>query len=170
MLLFMLGCDVIGASVSLPADARTHMTTIPAQDAIATAAPVRLPPPHDPAAFYLTRANEAYQAHDFDGAIADYSAALVAQPDSADAYLGRGLAYYARDDLDGANQDFTQALTLRPDDATAFCSRGLVQRRLGQPDAARADFRACLEHTRDPSLLRGAAHQLQVLSVTPERR
>jgi len=166
--LLLLGCDIIDTSTTRPANAQADM--VAAQDAVPSVAPVPPTPTDRPADAYLARALDNCDRHDLNGAIADYSAALALQPNSADAYLGRGLAYYARGDLDRAGEDFTQALALRPDDATAFCSRGLVRRGLGQRAAALADFRACLEYARDPTLLRGAAQQIQALTVAPEER
>ena len=105
MVLLLPGCDVIRASAPLLTSAYADVTATPAQEAIPDVATSTAAP----AGIYLTRAQNHYQAHDLNDAVADYSAALAAQPDSADAYLGRGLAYYAAGDLDRAIADFSIA-------------------------------------------------------------
>src|SRR5687767_5566876 len=94
-MLLLLGCDVIRTPAPLQTGARMHSASIPVQNADPSDAPADLTPTSLPADLYLTRARDRYQAHDLEGAIANYSAALASQPDSAEAYLGRGLAYYA---------------------------------------------------------------------------
>jgi clan AA aspartic protease (TIGR02281 family) len=53
---------------------------------------------------------------DYDGAIADLSAAIAQKPDEADYWRDRALAYGGRHERDPAQRDWAQALTLRPDD------------------------------------------------------
>jgi tetratricopeptide (TPR) repeat protein len=74
--------------------------------------------PDDPAHIYF-KSGYAKGARDIDGAIADFTKAIEANPKYAEAYYYRGLARHAKRDLDGAIADFTKAVELKPDFADA---------------------------------------------------
>jgi tetratricopeptide (TPR) repeat protein len=89
---------------------------------------------------FYHKGQAAYNAHDYQGAVADLTQALSLKPDEATAYYSRGLAYYYLDDYKAAVADFTQTLTLAPKDATAYHDRGLTYFKLRDYEAAIADF------------------------------
>src|ERR1043165_1349748 len=54
---------------------------------------------------------------DREGALADFTKAIDADPTFVDARLERGVTRYSKGDLDGALSDFDSTIRLRPDDA-----------------------------------------------------
>jgi tetratricopeptide (TPR) repeat protein len=91
----------------------------PAHDAV-------MPPPD--AATLLARGDSHSSGGDFDRAIADYDAALKADPKLAEAHHRRGLAWRAKGNRRRALADFDAALRLRPDfDSARTSRRDLVQ-------------------------------------------
>lgn len=80
------------------------------------------------AATLLARGDGHRSRGSLDRAIADYDAALRADPKLADAHHSRGLAWRARGDRRRALADFDAALRLRPDfDSARTSRRALVQ-------------------------------------------
>lgn len=63
------------------------------------------------------------QQQDYQGAIADFSAAIKLRPNLAEAYLGRGIAYSVSRNHKAAIADYDEALTLKPDLAEAYLYR-----------------------------------------------
>jgi tetratricopeptide (TPR) repeat protein len=77
------------------------------------------------------RGNILLERRDYDGAIADYSAAYALEP--APAILAdRGFAYYWKQDLKAARADFQAALDQDPADTRALSGLGAVQSIEGQ--------------------------------------
>ena len=66
------------------------------------------------ATIYGNRAIERRQRGDYDGAIADYSAALRINAELSGAYTGRGLAYEGKAEVERARADYRKALTVGP--------------------------------------------------------
>jgi tetratricopeptide (TPR) repeat protein len=63
---------------------------------------------------YLGRAWAALRIKKYEDAIADFTNALIIDPEMADAYYGRGLAWNERGDPQRALQDAKEAVKLRP--------------------------------------------------------
>lgn len=96
--------------------------------AAALAEPSRDPEPAPDAATLLARGDGHRSRGDLARAIADYDAALRADPTLAEAHHRRGLAWQARGDRRRALADLDAALRLRPDfDGARASRRALVQ-------------------------------------------
>jgi tetratricopeptide (TPR) repeat protein len=74
----------------------------------------------------LKRGEMLSSAHEYDRAIADYTAAITMKPDYAEAYNNRGFAYYLKGDAERAIADYTRAIELRPNYPRAYNSRGVA--------------------------------------------
>jgi lipoprotein NlpI len=88
---------------------------------------------------YYNRGNAKNTEGNLDGAIADYTQALVLNPKIALAYCNRGFARQSKGDPDGALADYAQAVALNPKMAVAFYNRGLIKEQKGDLDGAVAD-------------------------------
>jgi tetratricopeptide (TPR) repeat protein len=86
---------------------------------------------------------------EYDLAIAEFTAALRADPGLAAAYAWRGDAMRLRGEYVPALADFDAALRLAPGDSRTLLNRGLTHSLTGQHPAAIADFTAAIE--REPS-------------------
>src|SRR5215831_5421488 len=75
---------------------------------------------------YFNRGINRYHAGDLDGAIADFNAALTAEPRLAVAYNMRGSARYRKGDVDGSLADYSRAIEIEPHFAMAYYNRGKV--------------------------------------------
>jgi Flp pilus assembly protein TadD len=89
--------------------------------------------------------NAYYDQKDYDRAIADFTEALVMQPEYALTYYDRAKAYYAKKDYDRAIADYTQAIRLSPNWTNAYVSRGNAYLMKGDRARARADWSKALE-------------------------
>lgn len=86
----------------------------------------------DPEAVKLWNSGvEKFKADDFQGAIADYEAALKIS-ESSDLYYQKGLAHFKLDQFDEALTSFDKVLELSPDDEKALEKKALVFKTLGQ--------------------------------------
>src|SRR5260370_38357242 len=83
------------------------------------------------AAAYYNRGNERFRKGDFDGAIADYDAALIFDSKWSLAYNMRATARYGKGDLDGSIADYTRAIEISPHLALAHFNRGKPSRASG---------------------------------------
>jgi len=88
---------------------------------------------------HVTRGNVRTRTGDFNGAIADYTLALAAEPRNAVALNHRGVARAMNKDTTGALADFTEAIEAGPGYAMAYFNRALVRMDLGQLTDALAD-------------------------------
>ena len=93
----------------------------------------------------LMKSAEAKIAEDdFEGAIADYTAAINLKPADkaqfAEAYNGRGEANAALGDHEEAIEDFDESIRLNHRDLTALNNRGLAEHRRGRYNEATRDF------------------------------
>ena len=93
---------------------------------------------------------------DPDRAIADFSAAIAADPTLAATHLERGDIYRDKDQCPQATADYDRALALFPNHAAAFVSRGICRTRQGAYDSAVADFDAAIRLDRDNAQGSGA--------------
>lgn len=76
---------------------------------------------------------------DYEGAIADFTAAIEGGIDGYDIRLLRGLAYYRLERLAEAEADFTAAISFRPLEGTLYMHRFLVFKKLGKNELAEED-------------------------------
>ena len=97
-------------------------------------------PPVVDAAHYLERGLLRLQKADFDGAIADFDAALGLEPQNALAHRYRASAWGGKGDRDRALADFELALRIDPADPAIFTDRGAYWRRTGALDLALVDL------------------------------
>ena len=101
--------------------------------------------PQDPAAPQpdmppLERGRLLAGERDYQGAIAAYTEAIAADPDSVEPYFGRALAHAALGNAQAALADYTSALRLNPDHAPSLVNRSVLHRRLGNPGPALEDI------------------------------
>jgi len=77
-------------------------------------------------------------AGDDDGAIANFTESILAEPTAA-AYLGRGVAFFKKGNDDGAIADFTEAIRLNPS-FLAYLHRGGAYFEKGDHEKAITDY------------------------------
>jgi tetratricopeptide (TPR) repeat protein len=128
-----------------PAPAPTPATNAaPATNAppVTMAPPPAAPaPPADPKVLAHIKAGQADQAKgDLDGALGEFTQALILDPKNAQAYSFRAVIKLAKGDADGAVADDNALLTLEPNNANGFCQRGFVKQSKGDLDGALADY------------------------------
>ena len=84
-------------------------------------------------------------AGDVDGAIREYTAAILINPTLAEAFSNRGGVFFETGNLNAALQDLTLALQLKPSNADGYYNRAKVLEQMDDPSAAIADFRKYLD-------------------------
>jgi zinc protease len=85
------------------------------------------------------RAEAKLNQGDFDGAFADFTAALALEPDNAELYLSRARVKSAEGDLSAALIETEEAIRLDPKNASAFNVRAAIKIASREFDAAIAD-------------------------------
>jgi tetratricopeptide (TPR) repeat protein len=100
-------------------------------------------------AFMLSDAyNERGRAHaglmQENEALADFTSAILLDPDSSDARFNRGTILLGQKKYDAALKDFDSAVENNPTDAMAVFDRGKTKWALGNRAAAEADFKAAI--------------------------
>ena len=78
-------------------------------------------------------------------AIADFTKAIVIDPDYVSAYISRGIAYLDQNKLGLAIADFTKAIEIDPGNKLAYDHRGGTYQILGKFDLAIADHSKAIE-------------------------
>jgi lipoprotein NlpI len=101
------------------------------------------------ASTHFYRANLRADTGDLDGAIADYTSALQAEPGNALHYFNRGIARYLRKDWKEALKDFDTAARQPQPQPYGWLYAYLLQVRLGK-DGARAGLRAAVAGLAEP--------------------
>lgn len=99
---------------------------------------------------------------DVNGAIAEFSRAIEADPDSIGAYNNRGVAWHVQGNLDRAAEDYEQTIRLDPTFAPAYLNLGTIRGTKGELDMAIADYNRAIEINPNLSLafdLRGTARE-----------
>jgi tetratricopeptide (TPR) repeat protein len=94
---------------------------------------------------WYEKGNTAFDAKNYDRAIADYTQAIELNPKFAGAYYNRGLAFYYKKNYDRAIADYTQAIQLNPEYSEAYYNRGLAYRNKKDYDQAIADFTQAIQ-------------------------
>lgn len=110
---------------------------------------------------HFRRALAHAERGELDPAIAELTATVQLDPQSADAFQQRAVLSLRRADAHQAVADFTQALQLQPETATAFLGRGQAHLKLGRLDQAIGDFSEAVRLTPwdwQPWYRRGLAH------------
>ncbi len=97
----------------------------------------------------------------FDEAIAEYTKAIVLDPNLAEAYGNRGNAWRALGEVQRAIADYAEAIRLNPQDAGAYASRALAYTSLGKDRSAEQDIDKAVELGFDADLLRAAVEELK---------
>lgn len=93
-----------------------------------------------PAYVHVDRGINHKRKKDYDGAIAEYTAAIFIHPAFANAYNLRGGARYHKGDFYGAIADYDKAVRLNPKSAIICNNRGEAFFALGQYERALSDF------------------------------
>lgn len=102
---------------------------------------------------YHMRGTARMDCLDWEGAIADFTQAILLAPENADAYNNRGLAWMKKEQYLEALCDFTEAIQRNPKFLGAYNNRGLVQLKRQEWDSAIEDFSQVL--TIQPSFVFG---------------
>jgi tetratricopeptide (TPR) repeat protein len=160
-----MGCHGAPAAVH-PAAPRVHLAPAPvikpADATVSTPgdAPDRTRPPCPADENHLDAAAKAYDAHQYDLALACAEDELLEDPESAEAEQQRGLALAALGKIDEARLAMTHALALDPDDpatlaaaADLYLTRGNVTRELEEMALAYARRGERRARRRHPELL-----------------
>lgn len=124
------------------------------------------------AAAVFAEATQAYQAKDFERAIALYDRVIALQPDHAEAYYKRANALKDLGRLQEALASYDAAIRYKPDFAYAWCNRGFVQQSLGLPEQALASFDESIRlnpddivaHSNRATLLQGMSRWQEALA------
>lgn len=82
-----------------------------------------------------------YIGGDYKGAIADFSAAIVIDPDNPLPYKHRGYARHDLKDYDGAIADYSKAIELDPKAGDTYRNRALAKKQSGDEAGALADLK-----------------------------
>lgn len=99
----------------------------------------------DRAATLVNRGIILNRARKLDAALADFSAALKAQPESAEAFLNRGNTYFFRREFESALGDYSRAIELETSDLhVAYFNRALVHEVMKDYEAAKTDLNEAL--------------------------
>ena len=118
----------------------------PAAPAPAPAANANL----DQAAACVQRGVALRAAGEFDKAIAEFSRAVLLDPQNSLAYEGRGNAHVNKGEFDKAIADYTHALKIEPALALVYVNRGLAYAKKKDSDKAIADYTSAV--SLDPKL------------------
>jgi tetratricopeptide (TPR) repeat protein len=135
------------ATLAPPTDTPTSEPTdtpTPEPTDIPTPASTDTPTPI-PAPNYLEAGDSAYEAEDYERAIAAYEQAIDVDPELAAAYNSRGRAYAELDEYKKAIADYDKAIELDPQDAQTYFQRATLLYDTGHPDEALDDLDQAIE-------------------------
>ena len=93
---------------------------------------------------YSNRGLAKKRAGDLEGAMADYNAAIQANPGYPTGFLNRGNLYFLQKKPDLAIKDQNRAIELDPNNYLAYANRGAALASAGQYDQALTDFNKSL--------------------------
>ncbi|MEA5553067.1 tetratricopeptide repeat protein [Anabaena cylindrica UHCC 0172] len=110
---------------------------------------------------YASLAYILYNSGDYQGAIENYSQAILLNSEDSTSYLSRGVARSLIKDYQNAIEDFNQAIRLSPQYAQAYAERGIARAAIGENQTALEDCHRAIQL--DPRYVRayfgrGAAH------------
>ncbi|MCA9895647.1 MAG: tetratricopeptide repeat protein [Anaerolineae bacterium] len=89
---------------------------------------------------YASRGLAYYHLGEYEAAIADYTQAILLEPQYVEAHNNRGNAYSELQQYEEAIADFTQAIAIDPLYTLAYNNRGYTYYNLGQYDLAISDY------------------------------
>jgi tetratricopeptide (TPR) repeat protein len=89
---------------------------------------------------YFNGGNVYYNQEKWDLALAEYSKAIVIDPNHADAYNNRGNVYLNQKKWNLAVDDYTRSIAINPNLGEAYNNRGLAYLKLGDFNKARENF------------------------------
>jgi tetratricopeptide (TPR) repeat protein len=101
------------------------------------------------AMFWAARGEITLRSNDLNGALRDYSQAIVSDSTYAAAYYERANIHLFRGDADAAIRDYSAALRLDPGYAQAYDSRATAYLRQGDTTRARADLQEFVKRAQD---------------------
>lgn len=93
---------------------------------------------------YIERGDARFLAHDFDGAVDDYTAALKLDDSLNDAYLGRGVSLARAGWVQDGIEDLDVYIKRVPNSSLAYTKRGIRHLWLGDEAKAKSDFENAL--------------------------
>lgn len=85
-----------------------------------------------------------FEAHDFEGALADYNKA-IAQSEDPFLYSERGVVYYHLKMLHKSLEDMNHAAELEPENPYRYSSRAYIKDALGDTEGAVADYERAVQ-------------------------
>ena len=94
---------------------------------------------------HLARGEEFFQAERYDGAEAEYRAAIRLDPQNAEPHVDLGAALGRKGDSDGMMAEEREALRLNPNNAKAHFDLGLVLKHKHRLHEALQEYRAAYE-------------------------
>ncbi len=94
---------------------------------------------------YYIRGYAKQSDQDWDGAIEDYTAAILLNSKFDIAYYQRGFAKWKKNDLPGAEKDLSVAIQLDPKDPTSYNQRGIVRFSQEKVQEAIDDFNQAIQ-------------------------
>ena len=122
----------------------------------------------DRAATFVNRGILKIRIADFSGALEDYDAGLILNPDLAEAYVDRGAALIMIKRYGDAIADLSKGISLGTQDMhVAYYDRGIVRERKGDLVGACADYRQALALKPDFAL---ASVQLDICPRPPDTK
>ena len=104
-----------------------------------------LKPSELPAKHLVEEGNKKVEVQDYEGAIANYKAALKIKPDYARAYFNLGVTACITGDPHGEIANFGKAYELDPTGYDALTERGLAHLKLGSFQQAKMDLDRSLQ-------------------------
>jgi tetratricopeptide (TPR) repeat protein len=109
---------------------------------------LRIPTPSVPSPLkaddFFLQANAKYKARNLNGAISDYSQAILLNPRYASAYVSRGLVRHELGDQQGMVADLDLAIQSNTRSALAYSVRGVTRYQQGDTKGAIADLEKAL--------------------------
>lgn len=111
---------------------------------------------------YSRRGIAYYYKEQYDEAIADYTQAIILNPQDEDTYCNRGTVYNDKKQYDQAIAGYTQAIDVDLQFEAAYCNRGISHQNKGHNDQAIADYTQAITIDSEFALAyqkRGIAHQ-----------
>jgi len=93
----------------------------------------------------LKAGTSAFEAHDYDAALTNFSKCIQLYPQSADAYCGRGMCKWWLHDDSGAVADYDEAIALNPKCGGYYCNRGQAKFAMKKCGDALADYNKSIE-------------------------
>ena len=85
---------------------------------------------------YTSRANAYTKLEDFKKALADYNAAIKADPEKAANYQGRGDFYFEREEYELAEKDYQKYISMEPSDPLGYMGIGRNYKQQGKYEEA----------------------------------